>query len=306
MSPRAMPSRLAWASLICGLAALLAAPLLLLVGLPLFSIFLLYVTIPLAFILGVLAHRRIRRSTVKLGGRRAATAGIIASVAAFILYGFIVPAAAMVQGAAMRMRSVGNLKQIGLALHAYADRHGGKFPPAFVCDAQGHRLYSWRVLILPYLEQDDLYKQFKLDEPWDSPHNLALLPRMPLVYAPPKRWCVSYPPNSTFYQVFVGPGAAFEGGEAVPLSSFTDGVSDTILIAEGGQAVPWTKPEDLTFAADLPLPALGGLFRGGEGQGFNAAFGDGHVAFYHQNWPGESKLRALITRNGGEKLDSDW
>src|SRR5262249_30142494 len=86
-----------------------------------------------------------------------------------------------VQGAASRTRSANNLKQIGLAMHNYHDVNGA-FPPAAVCDKTGKPMLSWRVLILPYIEQDALYKEFKLDEPWDSEHNKKLLAKMPKVY----------------------------------------------------------------------------------------------------------------------------
>src|ERR1700676_2683340 len=97
----------------------------------------------------------------------------------------------------------------------YKDREEG-LPPHALYGKEGAPLLSWRVLVLPYLEQEDLFKQFRLDEPWDSPHNLALLPKMPEVYAAPEEHA---PPQShtTFYQVIVGKGAAFETGQRVSL-----------------------------------------------------------------------------------------
>jgi RNA polymerase sigma factor (sigma-70 family) len=168
----------------------------------------------------------------------------------------------------------------------------------FVIGKDSKALLSWRVEILPFLgeAEGELYKQFHLDEPWDSPHNKKLLPRMPRVYAPPG--ATAREPYSTFYQVFVGPHAAFEQhlGMRVP-ADFTDGMSQTLLIVEAGSAVPWTKPEDLPFAAD-PLPELGGLFP----SLFNAAFADGSV------WPLSKKLdadtlRRLIQRDDGQPVD---
>ena len=79
---------------------------------------------------------------------------------------------------------INNLKQIGLAMHNYHARHK-TFPPAYTVDKDGKPLLSWRVLILPYLEQDALYKEFHLDEPWDSEHNRALIDRMPTTYLCP-------------------------------------------------------------------------------------------------------------------------
>src|SRR5262249_21670890 len=83
-------------------------------------------------------------------------------------------AAKKVKTAAARMQSSNNLKQFGLAMHTYLDQHG-TFPPAAIYDKDGKALLSWRVLLLPYIEADPLYKKFKLDEPWDSAHNKKLL-----------------------------------------------------------------------------------------------------------------------------------
>src|SRR5262245_50271856 len=96
-------------------------------------------------------------------------------------------------------------------MHLYCEYNGRRFPAAAICGKDGRPLLSWRVQILPYLEEEKLYKQFKLDEPWDSQHNLALLPQMPTVYRSPSEAEVQADPGNTFYQVFVGPGAAFEG-----------------------------------------------------------------------------------------------
>jgi hypothetical protein len=159
-------------------------------------------------------------------------------------------------------------------------------------------LLSWRVLLLPYLGEQDLFRRFRLDEPWDGPHNKPLLSQMPDVYAAPG--VTTREPNSTFYRVFVGPHAAFEKHQALDLVHFTDGTSNTLLIVEAASAVPWTKPEDLHFAEDEPLPELGGLYPGI----FNAATADGSVhAFFQKSNP--DVLRAAITRDLGEAIDLD-
>src|SRR5689334_2744482 len=102
-----------------------------------------------------------------------------------------------------------------MAMHNYADAHDQQLPPAVVYGRYGQPLYSWRVLLLPYIEQDDLYKEFQLDEPWDSPHNLALLPRMPGSYAAPGSKKSKLPPYHTVCHVLVGKGTPFEHGEAI-------------------------------------------------------------------------------------------
>ena len=146
-----------------------------------------------------------------------------------------------------------------------------------------------------------MHDQFKLDEPWNSPHNKPLLARMPYVYGPFNGEPASEP-YATFYQVFVGKGAAFEGKNGMCLrNDFPDGPATTFLIVEAGKAVPWTKPEDLPYTPDQPLPALGGISK----NGFRAAFVAGFVSFIKKD-TSEAMLRALITRNGGKKPEFDW
>jgi RNA polymerase sigma factor (sigma-70 family) len=163
----------------------------------------------------------------------------------------------------------------------------------------GKALLSWRVTLLPYLGEDNLYKQFKLDEPWDGPHNKKLLEKMPKVYAAPG--VKTREPYTTFYQVFVGADAPFQKHQLARIpASFPDGTSNTILIAEAGNAVPWTKPEDLHFALDEPLPELGGVYPGI----INVAFADGSAAALSAR-ADPDMLRGLITPNGGEVVDID-
>jgi prepilin-type processing-associated H-X9-DG protein len=210
---------------------------------------------------------------------------------------------------AMRMESANNLHQIGIALHDYEVDHG-HLPPQVLVGSDGQPLLSWRVLILPYLEQEDLFRRFRLNEPWDSPHNVKLLDRMPKIYAPVRR--VDFEPNCTFYQAFVGPGAAFEHGRTLKSADFGDGPSNTLMVVEAGEAVPWTKPADVAVDPNEPIPPLGGNLKGKTGwfesarsAGFNALFADGHIRFFVADVAGDEKLRALITRAGGEKVDLD-
>lgn len=183
----------------------------------------------------------------------------------------------------------------------YNDSHG-HMPPAVVYGKDGQPLYSWRVLLLPYIEQQDLYKQFHLDEPWDSPHNLLLLDRMPMVYAPPPRKKSRMPSCHTVCHVFVGKGSAFEDKAELKIpDDFPDGTSNTVLIVEAGPPVPWTKPEEISYDADAPLPHLDTLFP----DIIRLTLADGSRRHVRKDI-GESTLRAAITRNGGEKNELDW
>jgi hypothetical protein len=176
-------------------------------------------------------------------------------------------------------------------------RGPGQLAPSVVVN-EGKALLSWRVAILPYLGESEtrLYNEFKLNEPWDSPHNKKLLARMPKIYAPPGM--TTREPYSTYYQVFVGPHAAFEQHQALSLHDFQNGTSSVLLIVEGGCAVPWTKPADLHFAVDEPIPELGGLFP----EIFHAAFADGWVMPLSKKLDAET-LRRLIMRDGGQPVD---
>ncbi len=196
-------------------------------------------------------------------------------------------------------QDMNNFRQIVIAFHTYHDSRGN-FPPQAICDARGKPLLSWRVAILPYIEQEALYKQFKLDEPWDSPHNKKLLAKMPKIYAPVAGAAVAEP-DATVYQVFTGPRTMYPTPD--PKRSFvniTDGTSNTILIAEASKAVPWTKPEDLVVT-DKALPKLGGQFKGF----YHVAMCDGYVRKVGPKVSAET-LRAAITPDGGEVLGSDW
>jgi Protein of unknown function (DUF1559) len=193
-----------------------------------------------------------------------------------------------------RNKSVNNLKQICLSFHNFHQMHDHL--PSDIRSKGGKPLLSWRVAVLPYLEQQALYEKFHLDEPWDSAHNKALLKEIPDVYVPVIR--SDEPKISTYYQVITGPGTSFEGKDGASFIDITDGTSNTLMVVEAGSPVPWTKPEDLTYDKEKPLPKLGRLFRGG----FNAGFTDGSVRFLSEAIP-EQVIRAIITRNGGEVID---
>jgi hypothetical protein len=188
-----------------------------------------------------------------------------------------------------------------MAMHNYESKHG-RLPPAVVYGEDGKPLHSWRVLILPFIEEDALYKQFNLKEPWDSPANLRLLEKMPVLYAAPPRKAKRMPRYHTVCHVFVGKGTPFEGRQGVRTGDdFPDGISSTLLIVEAGKPVPWTKPEDLCYDPDGPLPELQCLFK----DGFRAVMADSS-----RHWvsiqTSESTLRAAITRNDGTPLGPDW
>jgi prepilin-type processing-associated H-X9-DG protein len=252
----------------------------------------------LAIVFGSLGLGEIDRGKGRVKGRGMALTGIITGALACTLFpiaicvALLLPAVQAAREAARRAQCVNNLKQIGLAMHNFlsAENH---FPPSAIKSADGKPLLSWRVAMLPYLENEPLYREFKLDEPWDSPHNKALVARMPKVYA-----CPSDPatdPTITHYQVIAGPRTLFEGPTGVPISEVTDGTSNTLMVVEAAAGVPWTKPDDLAYIPDGTLPVLGSQHAGGE----NALFADGSVRFLKRSLAAPT-LESLITRNGGE------
>ena len=191
----------------------------------------------------------------------------------------LLPAVQASRTAARRMQSMNNLKQQMLALHNFHDTFT-VFPPAYSADKEKKPLLSWRVHILPFIEQSQLYEQFKLDEPWDSPHNIKLADKMPAVYRSPVS---SAAPNMTTYLAVGGDHGVFtkpnsgRGLGGLGLASVTDGTSNTIGIVEASdaKAVIWTKPEEFVPEEKDPLKGLAGPFPGG----FLAALCDGSVRF---------------------------
>jgi Protein of unknown function (DUF1559) len=185
-----------------------------------------------------------------------------------------------------------NLKQIGIAFLMYHDAMG-YMPQAAICDAAGKPLLSWRVAILPYIEEYALYKQFKLDEAWDSPHNKKLIDKMPKIYAAPAGKAEE--PNVTFYQVLTGPDTLYPlPNSRRKMIDITDGLSNTLLVVEASKAVPWSKPADIVVPAKGNLPKLGGQF----GKFFNALWCDGSVRRIKRDFDQETMRNAIDPADG--------
>lgn len=197
--------------------------------------------------------------------------------------------------AASRQQDQNNLKQIVLAMHNYNEVNK-TFPPMASYDKNGKPLLSWRVHVLPYLDQQNLYNQFHLDEPWDSEHNKKLIARMPSTLRSPFS---KAPAGRTTYLAPVGKAMMFTGEpKGVAINEVTDGTSNTIFLvdADDDHAVIWTKPEDLKIDANKPAAGLRHI----EGiQGFLAAFVDGSVRVVSAALDAKT-LYAYFTRNGGE------
>jgi hypothetical protein len=191
---------------------------------------------------------------------------------------------------------------VSYALQNYRTVHG-RFPPAVSYGKDGQSLHSWRVHLLPFLEQDALYRQLRLDEAWDSPHNLPLLKETPKCYRPALEG--AQPPGTTHFVAFVGPGTSLEKGQT------PENETNAILVVEASEPVPWAKPVDLTYEPDKPIPSLGtGRVKPVRALGYNinyntgfmACFSDGAVRFMDMRIT-DPALRGLITGEGNERID---
>jgi hypothetical protein len=195
---------------------------------------------------------------------------------------------------AMRTQSFSNLKQIGMAMQMYNANYN-HFPAAAIYSKDGKPLLSWRVMILPIIGQDNLYKQFHLDEPWDSENNKKLINQMPQLLRSAKSKIKE--PGRTNYLVPVGPGTVFEGREGMAAKDIKDGAAQTFMVLEvdDDRAVVWTKPDDLSYNPKEPAKGLGGL----NSNVFFALFCDGSVRTIKLPCPDE-QLRSAFTAAAGD------
>lgn len=227
--------------------------------------------------------------------------------AAPVAVALLLPAVQAARSAARRMQSANNIKQQVLGLQNYHDTFL-TMPAAYSVDKAKKPLLSWRVHILPFIEQRPLYDQFKFDEPWDSEHNKKLIARMPQAYRSPGS---SAAPGTTTYLavggergMFTKPAGAGDGARTggLTFAACTDGTANTIVVVEAGdeQAVIWTKPEEFVPEEKAPLKGLKGPFPGG----FLAGFLDGHVQFIKSDIDPVMVWRAF-QRDDGQVLNLD-
>jgi hypothetical protein len=212
-----------------------------------------------------------------------------------------------IKESAGRMTTANNFKQIGLGLINYSSANGGRIPVlgvgangAPLRNATDKPLLSWRVAILPYIEQGDLYKQFKLDEPWDGPNNKKLIDKMPKIFAPEKPG----QPGLTHMQMVVGPNAMRPPVMMYP-AAFTDGTSNTIAVVEAASPVIWTKPDDVMLPAKLAPGELKRKFGGLTPGGFNVVLWDGTTRFIRDS-VSERTLGLALNPSDGQILPPDW
>ncbi|HTN73733.1 MAG TPA: DUF1559 domain-containing protein, partial [Pirellulaceae bacterium] len=204
----------------------------------------------------------------------------------------VVPSAAAANSPDAMKARMEKLKSLALALHTYHDQHR-KFPPANL-EFKGKKLLSWRVQILPQLGQQDLYNQFKLDEPWDSPNNLPLVARMPDAFADPSS---TLPPGFTTFLAPVNDLTAWKPTGALGFGDMRDGTSNTLFLlnAAPSHAVEWTKPADWEYQPEKPFDGLPPV-------GFPAVYADGSMHLLSSTM--DPKVwDNLLTRSDGTVID---
>jgi hypothetical protein len=156
----------------------------------------------------------------------------------------------------------------------------------------GKTPHSWRVELLPFLDEKRLYDEYRLNEPWDSPHNKVILRNMPNCFRSP--FADEKSTNSSYYAL-VGKGTIFEGKDGIPIRDITDGTSNTLMFVEAKRDVPWTRPADIPFDPGKPVPPLGGYVKGH----FTAACADGACLIFElESFKGDD-LKWAIMRNDG-------
>jgi prepilin-type processing-associated H-X9-DG protein len=194
-----------------------------------------------------------------------------------------------------------NLKQIALALRNYEDVHGA-FPPACTVDAAGRRLHSWRTLILPYLEADQLYRSIDLSKPWDDPANARALEAMPSTFRCPT---AAGPKYVTTYLANAAAGGFLVPGKPRRLAEITDPLSSTLMVieADDARAVPWMAPIDADESLILSLVPETKFQHAG---GMNVGLVDGSVRFLKASVTAPVR-RALISISGKDTpSQDDW
>lgn len=226
-----------------------------------------------------------------------------------ILVAFLLPATRSAPSAARRMQCSNNLKQIALALHNYQDVYG-TLPPAYIADGNGTPMHSWRVLVLPFLEQGPLYDQYRFDEPWNGPNNRKLAEQIPQVYR-----CPSYAPDRsrrgdpstddellTQYVALSGEQTPFPGTRSMNTKEIDDGASNTLMVVElDADCVHWMAPRDIDPPGFARVLSAENRKRKQHPGGLQAALADGGVRFISETTDRETLL-GLSTVSGGEEL----
>jgi len=216
-----------------------------------------------------------------------------------LMIALLLPAVQAAREAARRMQCSNYEKQIALALYNYHETHGA-LPPLYTVDEEGNPLHSWRVLILPFVAQQSLYQQIRLDEPWDSEHNSQFHDQMSFIFK-----CPSNPHSGCCYSAIAGGifSPAKEPGSITGLkfSDIRNGVSNTLAIVEVKEPFCWMDPTaDVTLEEFTSGIKVGSYHSGG----FNGTFMDCSVRFLHYSTFQPEAFRAMALPDGNVPADA--
>ncbi len=214
------------------------------------------------------------------------------------LIALLLPAVQQAREAARMAQCRNNLKQIGLAMHNYHETYNA-FPPAFTVDEQGKPLHSWRVLLLPFLDQQHLAQQIDLTQPWDSPRNAPFHSQMPATFACPS----AAQPNSsvTHYVGVVGSNnCVLSTDRPTRIRDIVDGTANTIMVGETQTGIAWMEPRDLAIESLVRFGDPSGLSGAHIGGAAHVLITDGSVRRIMGN--ANVSPQALSTINGGEPI----
>lgn len=217
-----------------------------------------------------------------------------------LVFALLIPAVRSAQSTALKSQSSANLKAIAAALQKYEDTYGS-FPPAYIADAKGKPMHSWRVLLLPYLGYQHVYDRYNFNFAWDSPENAQLLSMMPTEYASPADPDAALQ-FETSYMVITGSETMFPDGKSTPRVDVTDGFADTILVVETCAAgVSWMEPKDLDASLmQFKINGREGMEIGSKQPGgAHVLTVDGESHFLPDEAPPEV-IRAMTTIRGNE------
>ena len=290
--PAPASSGKAYASLIFGILAIICVPLNFLPAI-------------LGLLLGILGVRDVNRSAGTIGGKGLAIAGIITSCVGFLCgcasIGLSIPIGMGFMEANKKHTSLNNLKIVGLAVHNYCSMYEDRLPTAIV-DDQKKPLLSIRVQLLPYMEEDGLYRMLDKKQAWDAAPNKPLLTPRPRFLADPQNPGLT--PDATPYRFFVGPNTIWsEPGQQTrySIANLPDGTSNTILCVGATDGVPWSKPEELTYVPNQTIAKLGP-----PGKNFIiVAMCDGSVRFVSKSISDQT-FRNAVNPADGNLLGPDW
>ncbi|MCL2304208.1 MAG: DUF1559 domain-containing protein [Planctomycetaceae bacterium] len=216
-----------------------------------------------------------------------------------VMIALMLPAVSAAREAARRMQCVNNEKQILLAMFNYHDVYD-RLPPIFTVDKDGNLLHSWRVLLLPFLEQNELYEQIRLDEPWDSEYNKQFHSRCPCVYRCPSHG-IAPDSGGCSYSVIMGEETAFFDEHSRNFDDIKDGMSNTICLVERKEPINWMDPlNEITFEEALVgIDEKDGKVGSRHSGGINAGLLNATVTFI-SNTIDADVWKALLTIDGGE------